>query len=116
MTIAFTGHRDRRCDEALLCALAAEFPRAVWVHGGARGFDEQVRAYAERHGISADERRPNYAAYPPKAAPLIRNREIVDQADLLIACYDGRERGGTYYTIRYARERGVEVRIWEPVL
>lgn len=115
MTIAFTGHRDRRCDEARLDALAAEYPNAVWVHGGARGFDEQVRAYARQHRISQDEIKPNYAAYPPRSAPLVRNRQIVDRCDLLIACYDGRERGGTYYTVRYAREQGKEVRIWEPL-
>lgn len=38
-----------------------------------------------------------------------RDEEIVDKADMLIAFYDGREKGGTYYTIKYAEKKGIEV-------
>lgn len=34
-----------------------------------------------------------------------RNRYIVDCADVLIAVYDGRDEGGTSYTVDYARSR-----------
>ncbi len=40
--ISFTGHRDKQCDEADLSALWKEFPGAVWVTGGAIGFDRQA--------------------------------------------------------------------------
>jgi hypothetical protein len=49
-----------------------------------------------------------------KLAPLKRNEEIVDRGGLLIALWDGRRTGGTFYTVEYARRRGVEVREWEP--
>ena len=41
----------------------------------------------------------------------IRNRYLVDQSGLVIAVHDGREKGGTAYTIRYARTQGKEVHI-----
>ena len=39
---------------------------------------------------------------------LRRNRAMVDRADLLISVWDGSS-GGTGETVRYARERGVEL-------
>ncbi len=38
----------------------------------------------------------------------IRNRHMVDMADVLIAAYDGK-RGGTQYTVRYAYGKGLRV-------
>lgn len=40
-----------------------------------------------------------------------RNRWMVDHASLLVAFWDGHPRSGTGATVRYARRRGVEVRI-----
>ena len=37
-----------------------------------------------------------------------RNRYMVDNAQLIIACYDGKT-GGTLNTLRYALEKGVQV-------
>jgi len=42
-----------------------------------------------------------------------RNRYLVENADLLLAAYDGLE-GGTAMTVSYARELGVPVRILWP--
>ena len=38
-----------------------------------------------------------------------RNRALVDGSDICMAYYDGLERGGTAYTVRYANSQGVEV-------
>jgi hypothetical protein len=48
--------------------------------------------------------------------PLTRNRHMVGLSTLLVACPAGPEtpHGGTWYTIRYARSRGVEIRIIWP--
>lgn len=43
-----------------------------------------------------------------------RNRYMVQQADLLLACYDGQE-GGTKMTIDYAKRYGCQVCIIPPV-
>ena len=39
-----------------------------------------------------------------------RNRYLVDNADMLLAAYDGVSRGGTAMTVDYARKSGVKVR------
>ncbi len=115
-TIGFTGHRNRTVDPARLHALAAEFPGATWVHGNADGFDTQVRyfiqRFGEQYGLTPVKLLPRYDLYPPQEAPLVRDREIVDQADFLVACWDGREVGGTYYTRNYAKANQKEVRDW----
>ena len=43
-----------------------------------------------------------------------RNRYMVEQADLLLACYDGKE-GGTKMTVEYARRVGCRVCLIPPV-
>lgn len=40
-----------------------------------------------------------------------RNRYMAGQAQRVIAVYDGRERGGTLFTMRYAHALGKEVRL-----
>ncbi len=42
-----------------------------------------------------------------------RNRYLVDNADLLLACYDGAE-GGTAMAVGYARATGIPVEIIDP--
>ena len=44
----------------------------------------------------------------------MRNRYMVDNCDLLIAIYNGENKGGTAYTINYAREWGKEILIIDP--
>ncbi len=44
----------------------------------------------------------------------IRNRYMVDSCDLLIAVYNGQEKGGTAYTVNYAMKQGKEVVIIHP--
>jgi hypothetical protein len=39
MYIAFTGHRDKLCNEADLEKVLKDYPNAIWVHGGAIGFE-----------------------------------------------------------------------------
>jgi len=38
-----------------------------------------------------------------------RNRYLVDRSDAVIAVYDGRQHGGTYQTISYARDSGRKI-------
>ncbi len=42
---------------------------------------------------------------------IVRNRFMVQSSDLVIAVYDGRETGGTDFTIRYARIMEKEIKI-----
>ncbi|MBQ2780993.1 MAG: hypothetical protein IJO75_06060 [Clostridia bacterium] len=44
----------------------------------------------------------------PKAAIQLRNREMVDRADLVI-CYIERKEGGAWQTVKYAMEQNKKV-------
>ncbi len=44
----------------------------------------------------------------------VRNRYMVDNADTLIAIYNGASNGGTAYTVKYAQECGKEIVIFNP--
>ena len=39
-----------------------------------------------------------------------RNRYMVDKSDIVIAIWNGREEGGTWYTIKYARSKNKPIR------
>jgi hypothetical protein len=113
MQIAFTGHRNKIASLQDLENIHRLYPAATWVHGGAGGFDSQVAAFAQKNGIGQIVIRPDYGTHG-RSAPLIRNREIVNRAAMLYACYDGRQSGGTYYTINYAQKR-IPVHVLSPV-
>jgi uncharacterized phage-like protein YoqJ len=49
-----------------------------------------------------------YGHYTPECM-LERNRYMVDHAEYLLAVYDGSPKGGTAYTVRYAREKNREI-------
>jgi len=61
---------------------------------------------------TADERivlRENYTA----GCMLERNRFMVEHSSACVACFDGRQRGGTAYTVRCARQQGLTViNVW----
>lgn len=78
------------------------------ITGGARGVDTLAEKYADGHKILKLIIKPDYGKIG-KFAALIRNRQIVDSADIAIAIWDGFSRG-TKYTVDYAK------RISKPVL
>lgn len=75
------------------------------ISGGAKGIDSLVAEYATAHGLALVEIRPNYAKNG-RGATFIRNREIVDNADMVVAFWNGTSKG-TKYTIDYANKKGV---------
>ena len=64
----------------------------VIVSGGARGVDTLARQYARRKGLEMLEFLPEYEKYG-RGAPLKRNITIIENADLVIAFWDGKSRG-----------------------
>ena len=77
------------------------------ISGGAAGVDTLAEHYADAHGISKLILRPNYARFG-RAAPLKRNEEMVDLADLVLIVWDGLSRGSAH-TLRYANKKGKQV-------
>jgi hypothetical protein len=108
MKIAFTGHRNRTAENKHLEKLARKYPDALWIHGGAVGFDSQVERIAQQIGIKTLVIKPDYQKHGRKA-PLIRNHDIVTGAYALVVLWDGREYGGTFYTMNLAREAGIPI-------
>lgn len=75
------------------------------ISGGARGIDTLAALYARKHGMKLIEFRPDYATYG-RGATFVRNRLIVDAADVVIAFWNGTSKG-TKYTIDYAKKQHV---------
>ena len=72
------------------------------VIGGAIGIDRCAEEYARNAGISLKLFLPDYQRHS-KAAPLVRNEEIVRYADIVLAFWDGKSRG-TIHVIKLCRK------------
>ena len=130
MVIGFTGTRQGMSDAqkdqldwvlAMLAPSPARPTRDIrtkrltatvaFHHGGAKGADAEAAALAARY-IGPDRIVSHPPAdHTPKAA-LLRDRDIVKVADVLIAAPRGDKeelRSGTWATVRYAREEGIPV-------
>lgn len=62
------------------------------VSGGAKGVDTCAKEYAISKQIKYTEFLPQYEKFG-KSAPLKRNLEIIDYADMVIAFWNGKSRG-----------------------
>ena len=72
------------------------------VSGGAKGVDSCAAEYARLHGLKLTEFLPQYELYG-RGAPIVRNKQIVDYADKVIAFWDGSSKG-TLSVIKYAEK------------
>ena len=80
---------------------------AAIVHGGAMGTDVIADSWAKANSLETVIYKPNYKVYG-KRAPLVRDKEMVDFCDVVIAFWDGKSRG-TKYTFDYAKKIGRKV-------
>ena len=74
------------------------------ISGGANGVDTLAEEYADRNGIEKLIIKPDYKRYQ-RRAPLIRDCEMVDLCDAVVAVWDGSSRG-TLSVIKYAEKTG----------
>ncbi len=79
------------------------------ISGGANGIDTLAEKYADEHRISKHIIRPKYHLYK-RAAPIKRNREIVEIADSVLVIWDG-ESKGTLSTINFAKQQNKPVTV-----
>ena len=79
------------------------------ISGGAKGIDACAREYAISHNIKLTEFLPEYEKYG-KSAPLKRNISIIENADVVLAFWDGKSRG-TKFVIEKCRELGKEIKV-----
>ncbi|MBO5883049.1 MAG: hypothetical protein J6Q78_01430 [Clostridia bacterium] len=85
------------------------------VSGGAIGVDTCASEYAKKRGLKLSVFLPQYERYG-RAAPIVRNKEIVDYADKVVAFWDGSSKG-TLSVIKYAEKTGkpCEVVLCNPI-
>lgn len=62
------------------------------ISGGAKGIDECAKDFALKNGVKLKIYLPEYNKYG-KAAPLKRNFAIIEEADIVIALWDGKSKG-----------------------
>ena len=74
------------------------------VSGGAIGVDSCAAEYAKKNGLKLTVFLPQYERCG-RAAPIVRNKKIVDYADKIIAFWDGKSKG-TLSVIKYAEKTG----------
>lgn len=105
MRVAIVGSRNLSVD------IGKYIPKNITalVSGGAKGIDTLAERWADRNNIPKLIIKPDYDTYG-RSAPIRRNRTIVENADFVLAIWDGKSRG-TKFTIDYAKERGIPVQI-----
>lgn len=96
-------------------ALVRDFVRVaprdvVILSGGARGVDKTAYECALGYGLEAREIPADWETFGKKAG-FIRNAEIVKEADVVFAFWDGQSRG-TKHTIDLAVRKGKEVHVF----
>ena len=72
------------------------------ISGGAEGIDSLAELYADKNRLSKFIVRPRYELYG-RAAPVKRNKQMVDMADAVLIIWDGRSKG-TLHTVKYAQK------------
>ena len=89
MKVAIIGSRDLTVSD-----LGTYLPENTTeiVSGGARGIDGCAKEYAQANGVKLTEFLPEYEKYG-RGAPIKRNRNIIDYADIVIAFWDGVAQG-----------------------
>ena len=110
MRVAIVG--SRRADIHVLKQILQVLPASTSeiVSGGADGVDALAARAAELRDIPLKTFLPNYETYG-KRAPLVRNLEIVEYADEILAFWDGQSHG-TRHIVGECIKRQKPVRIY----
>jgi len=118
MKVVIAGGRDVGFDDAW-AGIVLSFRDTKWVpvevvSGGASGVDSVAKQYADYEGIPFKLFAADWDGLGRKAGP-IRNQQMAEYGDCLIAVWDGKSRG-TYNMISQMRllNKPVHIHILEP--
>lgn len=81
------------------------------VSGGARGVDQLGERWAKENQIPVRRFLPDWKKYGKKAG-ILRNKEMADYGEALIACWD-KKSSGTKNMIETAKKQGLKVYVLE---
>lgn len=118
MRVVIAGSRNfyryellkQKCDE-VLCDFIIKGQNIEVVSGKARGADELGERYAAERGLSVKPFPADWETYG-NLAGIIRNAEMADYADALIAFWDGYS-SGTKSMIHLAEKNGLQVFVFK---
>ena len=79
------------------------------ISGGSKGVDTCAREYALQHNIQLTEFLPEYEKYG-KSAPLKRNLTIIENADFVLAFWDGHSLS-TKFVIDNSNKKGIPIKV-----
>lgn len=109
MKVAIIGGRDFK-DYSFLKNVCEKYEMVEIISGGAKGADSLAEKYAKEKNIQTKIFLPNWNKHG-KAAGFIRNTEIVERADMVIAFWDGKSKG-TDHSITIAEKMDKPVYIY----
>ena len=90
---------NRLCGSGIACIIS----------GGAKGADSLAKQYAQKFAIPIKVFKPDWKQYG-RGAGVVRNRDIVSHADVVIAFWDGVSKG-TASSIKLAQEMNKMVHV-----
>jgi hypothetical protein len=91
MKVAVIGSRDFNDYEEVKQTLST-INITLLVSGGAKGADSLGERYAKEHNIETKIFLPDWEKYGKKAG-FLRNTDIINEAELIIAFWDGQSKG-----------------------
>ena len=107
MIVAVIGSRDFS-DYALLESTLASLPGITGIiTGGARGADSLAEIYAGQYGLPIVVLKPDWEKYG-QGAGVVRNRQIIDAAEMVVAFWDEVSRG-TASSLKLAKAKGIPI-------
>ena len=96
-----------KCDNILADKTTTH--RIIVVSGAAKGADSLGEQYAREHGYAIEQYLADWGMHGKAAGP-IRNAQMANSADALIAFWDGQSKG-TKSMINIAKRKGLGVRV-----
>ncbi|MDY6915880.1 MAG: SLOG family protein [Candidatus Cloacimonadota bacterium] len=109
MKLAVIGSKKFNNFQLLTSEIEKENNLTKIISGAAPGTDSLARRYAIQNNIPLLEFPPDYAKNGAEAKH-VRDRQIVDHSEKVLAFWDGVCQG-TKYTMNYARQQNVPVRV-----
>ncbi|MFZ2537535.1 MAG: hypothetical protein WAX04_01375 [Oscillospiraceae bacterium] len=111
MRVAIIGSRD--CGNLTIEKVLQNVPKEATsiISGGAIGADSFAKPVAIALNLPLEEILPDYQTFG-KIAPIIRNKTIVDRADIIIAFWDYKSKG-TQNALLEGLKQDKEIRIIE---
>ena len=111
MKTIIAGSRNITNYENLVTSLQqVDFKISEVVSGGARGVDQMGELYAKENQIPVKQFKPEWDRFG-KRAGILRNIDMGDYAEALVALWDGKSRG-TQHMIEYAKKKGLKIKVF----